>query len=127
MPGACQQVGEQLADLVVEAAGEPSSINLAPSLVKQYGNLLYFGIPRAQTIDFDFRTFFSKYAHTISNSGTAREPGHKSTKQALQMIAAGEIDVESLITHSFPFDRVMDAYEMAYKRSDDCIKILVEV
>lgn len=119
--------GGELADIVVEAAGEPSSINLAPYLVKQYGQLLYFGIPRAQTIPFDFRNFFSKYAHTITNSGAAREPGHTSTKQALQMLAAGEIDVESLITHSFPFERVMDAYEMAYKRSDDCIKILVEV
>ncbi len=119
--------GGQLADVVIEAAGEPSSINLAPSLVKRYGHLLYFGIPRAQTIEFDFRTFFSKYAHTMSNSGTAFEPGHTSTKQALQMIAAGEIDVEALITHTFPFARVMDAYEMAYKRSGDCIKILVEV
>lgn len=119
--------GGQLADLVVEAAGEPSSINLAPYLVKQYGHILYFGIPRAQKIEFDFRVFFSKYAHTITNSGAAREPGHTSTHQALQMIASGEIDVEGLITHTFPFERVMDAYEMAYKRSDDCIKILVEV
>ncbi len=43
------------------------------------------------------------------------------------MIASGEIDVEPLITHTFPFERVMDAYEMAYNRGDNCIKILVEV
>lgn len=119
--------GGQMVDLVVEAAGEPSSINLAPYLMKQYGHLLYFGIPRALTIEFDFRVFFSKYGHTITNSGAAREPGHTSTKQALQLLAAGEIDVEPLLTHTFPFERVMDAYEMAYKRTDDCIKILVEV
>ena len=35
-----------LADVVVEAAGEPGSINLAIDLVKRYGNLFYFGIPR---------------------------------------------------------------------------------
>lgn len=117
----------ELADVVVEAAGEPASINLAPALVKTYGHLLYFGIPRASTIAFDFELFFSKYCHTITNSGAAFEPGHTSTKQALAMIASGEIDVEPLITHTFPFDRVLDAYEMAHTRSDNCIKILVEL
>jgi len=117
----------ELADVVVEAAGEPASINLAPALVKTYGHLLYFGIPRASTIAFDFELFFSKYCHTITNSGAAFEPGHTSTKQALGMIASGEIDVEPLITHTFPFDRVLDAYEMAHTRSDNCIKILVEL
>jgi L-iditol 2-dehydrogenase len=116
-----------LADVVIEAAGEPSSINLAPHLVKTYGHLLYFGIPRAQTFPFDFGVFFDKYCHTISNSGAAFEPDHLSTKQALQMIASGEIDVEPLITHTFPFHRVMDAYELAHTRGDDCIKILVEI
>lgn len=117
----------ELADVVVEAAGEPASINLAPALVKRYGHLLYFGIPRAQTIQFDFGTFFDKYCHTITNSGAAFEPGHTSTKQALAMIASGEIDVEPLITHTFAFERVLDAYEMAHTRSDNCIKILVEL
>lgn len=117
----------ELADVVIEAAGEPSSINLAPHLVKPYGHLLYFGIPRAQTFAFDFGVFFSKYCHTISNSGAAFEPDHRSTKQALAMIATGEIDVEPLITHTFPFTRVMDAYELAHSRGDNCIKIVVEI
>lgn len=117
----------ELADVVVEAAGEPSSINLAPHLVKPYGHLLYFGIPRASTIAFDFETFFSKYCHTITNSGAAFEPDHLSTKQALVMIASGEIDVEPLITHTFPFERVLDAYALAHTRGDNCIKILVEI
>lgn len=116
-----------LADVVIEAAGEPSSINLAPHLVKTYGHLLYFGIPRAQTIQFDFGVLFDKYCHTISNSGAAFEPDHLSTKQALQIIASGEIDVEPLITHTFPFERVLDAYELAHTRGDNCIKILVEI
>jgi L-iditol 2-dehydrogenase len=117
----------ELADVVVEAAGEPDSINLAPALVKPYGHLLYFGIPRAAIIAFNFELFFSKYCHTISNSGAAFEPDQLSTKQALDLIASGEIDVEPLITHTFPFERVMDAYELAHTRGDNCIKILVEM
>lgn len=116
-----------LADVVIEAAGESSSINLAPQLVRKHGHLLYFGIPRTRTFAFDFGVFFDKFCNTVSNSGTAFEPDHLSTKQALQMIASGDIDVEPLITHTFPFGRVMDAYELARTRGDSCIKILVEV
>lgn len=116
-----------MADLVVEAAGEPSSINLAAHLVKQHGHLLYFGIPRAPVIQFDFQVFFSKYCRAVSISGTASEPGLASTKQALDMITCGEINVEPLITHTFPFTKVMDAYNMAHQRSDNCIKILVQL
>ncbi len=116
-----------LADVVIEAAGQPSAINLAPSLVKKYGHLLYFGGTREKTFAFNFGALFEKWCTTITNSGTAFEADHLSTKQALQMIASGEIDVEPLITHTFPFERVMDAYEMAYNRGDNCIKILVEV
>jgi threonine dehydrogenase-like Zn-dependent dehydrogenase len=43
------------------------------------------------------------------------------------MIASGEIDVEPLITHTFPFDRVLDADEMVHTRSDNCSKIVVEL
>ncbi|MBX3011562.1 MAG: zinc-binding dehydrogenase [Caldilineaceae bacterium] len=117
----------QLADIVIEAAGDPAAINLVPHLVKRYGHILYFGMPRAQTFPFDFGALYTKYCHTISNSGTAFEPGHLSTRQALQLIASGEIDVELLLTHRFPFDRVMDAYALAHARGDNCIKILVEI
>ncbi len=116
-----------LVDVVIEAAGEPSSINLAPHLVKNYGHLLYFGGPRANTFAFDFGVLYRKYCHTISNSGAAFERDHLSTKQALHMIASGDIDVEPLITHTFPFARVMDAYDMACNRSDNCIKVMVEI
>lgn len=43
------------------------------------------------------------------------------------MIANGEIDVEPLITHTFSFADVMAAYEMAHKRADNCIKIVVKI
>ena len=117
--------GQNMADLVVEAAGEVSSINLAPHLVKQHGDLIYFGIPRAPIIPFEFQVLFRKYCRTTTISGAVYEPNLASTRQAISMIASGEIDVAPLITHTFPFHNVMDAYTMARNRSDNCIKIIV--
>ena len=117
----------RLVDLVVEAAGESDAINLAPKLVKVYGQLLFFGVPRLRTFSFDFYTFFRKYCHTNSISGTAKEPGRVSVRSALNVIADGEIDVSSMITHRFPFEQVREAYELVRTRTDGVIKVIIEM
>jgi threonine dehydrogenase-like Zn-dependent dehydrogenase len=117
----------QLVDLVVEAAGESDAINLTPKLVKTYGHLLFFGVPRLRTFPFDFYTFFRKYCSTASISGTAKEPGRVSVRSALNIIAAGKIDVRPMITHRFPFEQVREAYELAKTRRDGVIKVVIEM
>jgi threonine dehydrogenase-like Zn-dependent dehydrogenase len=52
--------GGELADVVVEAAGDIPAINLAIDLVRKGGDILYFGYPRGQTIPFNFDVLFHK-------------------------------------------------------------------
>ena len=59
----------QLADVVIEAAGEAETINLALALVKTSGHILFFGIPRAYDFAFDYETFFRKYCYSTSIAG----------------------------------------------------------
>lgn len=117
----------ELADLVIEAAGEVDAIRLAPQLVKVGGHLHFFGVPRAQTFEFDFDALFRKYCHTTSVAGTASEPGRSSVGQALAMIVGREIDVAPLLTHRLPFDRVLEGYELARTCEDDAIKVVIEM
>jgi len=117
----------RLADIVIEAAGEVEAIRLAPRLARVGGHLHYFGIPRAQTFEFDFDAFFRKYLHTTSLAGTAREPGRRSVRQAIAMIAEGLVDVSPLITHRWPFERAVEAYELARTCGDRCIKIVIQM
>ena len=116
-----------LADVVVEAAGEPDAINLAHELVKPHGALLYFGIPQKRTMAFDFRRFFDKYCLTRTISGTWREPGHVSTRMAIDLIDRGEIDVSHVPTHRYPLAEVTAAYEVQRTRADGAIKIVIEM
>jgi threonine dehydrogenase-like Zn-dependent dehydrogenase len=116
-----------LADVVIEAAGDVDAINLAAHLMKPGGHIHFFGIPRGSVIEFDFRTFFSKYGNTSSQSGTAFEPGHTSTRLALDMIAQGVVDVSPMLTHRFPFSRVMDGYTLARTLDDGVIKTVIEM
>ena len=117
----------QLADVVIEAAGEAESINLAYNLIKIDGDVLYFGVPRAEQIMVDFATFFWKYPRVKAVCGAQREPGQTSTKLALDLIAGGEIDVGPILTHSFPFDQVMEAYELQNTLDEGAIKIVIEM
>jgi len=119
--------GGQMADVVIEAAGEESSINLAPALVKTYGHILFFGIPRAYGFAFDYEMFFRKYCTTTSIAGAGFEPGLKSTRAALDLVASGAIDVSPLLTHRLPFDRVQQGYQLARDRNDGAVKIVIEM
>jgi threonine dehydrogenase-like Zn-dependent dehydrogenase len=45
----------------------------------------------------------------------------------MELIASGAIDVSKLTTHRFPFQEVMEAYEMHRTCGDNCLKILIEM
>jgi NADPH:quinone reductase len=119
--------GGRLCDVVIEAAGDIDAIRLAPQLVRQFGRLHFFGVPRGSRFEFDFETFYRKYCLTQCLAGAGNEPGRTSIRQALDMIASGDIDVRPAITHHLPFERVLEGYEMAYTGADGCIKIVIDM
>ena len=116
-----------LADVVIEAAGEPSTFNLAYQLVKRDGDILYFGVPRAKTIEFDYETFFWKFPRVKTICEAQREENQASTRFALDLLARGEVDPSPILTHRFPFDQVADAYELQRIRDEGAIKIVVDI
>ena len=119
------QFGGQLPDLVVEAAGEVDSINLSTELVRKFGDILFFGYPRAQEFSFRFDELYHKCCRATTIVGASNEPGVKSMHEAVQLVANGEACAESLITHRVSFDNAIDAYEMHRTRADGAVKIVV--
>ena len=119
--------GGELADVVIEAAGERETINLAYKLVRQHGDLVYFGIPHVTEMNFNFGEFFRKFPRVKAISGAMSDPGQGVTHQALDFIARGEIDVSHILTHRFSFDQVIDAYEVAYTRDEGSVKVVIEM
>src|SRR4029079_1664144 len=119
--------GGELADVVVEAAGDVSAINLAIDLGRKGGDILYFGYPRGQTIPFNFDVLFHKCCRAQTIVGATVEPNQASTRKAIDLIATHQIDVSQLITHRIPFANVVDAYELHRTRGDTCLKIVIEM
>ncbi|MCA9190000.1 MAG: zinc-binding dehydrogenase [Pirellulaceae bacterium] len=123
----CDANGGELPDIVIEAAGEIESINLAPRLVKKFGQVLYFGYPRSQEFTFNYDELFHKCCHATTIVGAAEESRQVSTRIAINTIASGAIDVSPMLTHTFPFREVHDAYEAHRTHADGAVKIVVEM
>lgn len=47
-------------------------------------------------------------------------------EETLKLIAEGKINTEPLITHTYPLDRIEEAYELFEKKQDGAIKVAVE-
>ncbi|MEM7344563.1 MAG: zinc-binding dehydrogenase [Chloroflexota bacterium] len=119
--------GGHLADVVVEAAGESTSINLAIELTKADGFLLQFGVPHETTFPLNYGALFEKCITLKAIVGAYDEPKHTSTLMALELIAKGEVDVAPLLTHTFPFEQVLEAYELQGTKDEGNIKIVIQM
>ena len=119
--------GGELAEIVVEAAGTQSSINLSFQLAREYtGFILQFGVPR-EALKIDYYTMFTKCLNIRSIEHANSEKGHSSTKKAMEMISSGIINTKPILTHRLPFKNVNQAYELHRTGSDDCHKIVIEI
>ena len=113
--------GGRRADLVVEVVGKAETLNLAMQLLKRNGTLLAFGLPHKHNYDFAFHEFFWNEGRLICSLG----PTVDDFRVAVDMIATGVIDVEPLLTHSFPFSQAQEAFTVFADRADGVIKVVL--
>ena len=115
--------GGAMADLVVEAAGTPDAVNLAPRLAHPGGRILFFGLPKQDVFPVDFYTLFRAQCRIGSVSGAAAEPGKRSFRLALDLVVRGAVEVAGLVSHVLPLQEVARAYELARSRADGALKV----
>ncbi len=116
--------GGAMADIVVEAVGHAdTALNLALSLVKRLGQLLYFGVP-PETIDgVAWREAFIRNTtiHTSVNPDFSRD-----FPLAMRWLAEGRIDLSPLVTHTYPLSQIQTAFETFRDRREGAQKVVVE-
>ena len=119
--------GGELPDVVIEAAGEEESIRLAVEIARENGFILYFGVPRFETMNFPIFDYFWKSLTARSNVSTIKEPNHASTRQALEWISDGTAPAADMITHTFKFEDVVEAYELHRIQDEGAVKIVIDM
>ena len=109
-------------DAVFECAGEQETLDQAVELLKPGGTLVIVGIPELDRVSFDPHAL---RRHELDIRNVRRQ--NRCMAPASEMIAAGEVDVEPLITHRFRLEESARAFDLVTARADGVIKALIEV
>jgi L-iditol 2-dehydrogenase len=109
-------------DIAFECCGKQSAVDEAVELLKPGGKLMLVGIPEAERTSVIICHARRKEL-TIQNVRRQNE----CVEPALEMIAAGRVRIDSMMTHHYPLDRTAEAFEIVAGYADGVIKAMIHV
>jgi L-iditol 2-dehydrogenase len=108
------------ADLVVESSGAPGAINMAIHMAKRMGKILMLGLPEEEvSVDLNQLGQENKSIHTVRGEGWAN------CGRAVSLAGSGRVNLKRLVTHSFVFDQISEAFKTFVERIGGAIKVTV--
>ena len=108
-------------DVVLEAAGTPSAVQMALQHVAPGGRVALLGVP-TEPVEIDIGALAT---HDITIKGVLNGPGQY--PHGLAAIASGEVKPELLIDRVYPFDDIEAAVARSKEPSRERPKVLVQV
>lgn len=109
------------ADLICETTGAPGIIEETADLAANGGRIILYGLPEESAeIRYPVKTVIMKQlgVHGVENNPFVWEP-------LVRMVAAGRINLKDMVTHTFPLDRISEAFALLEDKTGDPIKIVV--
>lgn len=117
--------GGEGVDVAIEALGLQATFENALRSLKPGGTLSSLGVYSGKlTIPLD------SFAAGLGNHKivTTLCPGGKERmRRLLALISEGRLDLTPLLSHTFPLDRITEAYELFGGRKDNVLKVAIEV
>lgn len=114
--------GGRLADVVILSAGALSAARTALLGAERGGTILFFAVPKpGETVDVDFNPFWRDDITIKTCYGAAPQD----SRQALELIRSGVVNVDDLVTHRFGIDAIGEAF-LTGARPDGCLKVIIE-
>jgi threonine dehydrogenase-like Zn-dependent dehydrogenase len=112
-------------DVVVEAAGAQETLDLASRLTRVRGTLVVAGYHQDGPRQVDMQLWNWRGLDVVN--AHEREPAVylDGIRAAIDATRAGRIDLDRLVTHRFPLDRLGDALDAATTRPDGFLKAVV--
>ena len=109
-------------DVAFEAAGAPETPRHAAALARPGGKVIVAGIPSDDTMTFT-ASITRRKGLTIK---LVRRMKH-TYPRAIQLAQSGLVDVRSLVTHTFPLERIAKAFEMVAAYDDGVLRAVIQV
>ena len=108
--------------VVFDATGNVKSMTDSFNYVAHGGKLIYVGLVKSN-ITFSDPDFHKKELTLMGSRNAARED----FDYVMEAVKAGEVDIESYITHRSNFDDMIDQYESWLKPESKVIKAVVKL
>jgi len=111
----------ELLDVVFECCGQQDAIDQAVKLLKPGGKLMIIGIPE-----------FDRWSIPVDESRRKElciqhvRRQNEAVQPALDMMASGEISVEPMVTHRFPFENAKEAFDLVAAYGDGVMKAMID-
>ena len=126
----------RMADVVLEVTGAPDLIPQELDLLREQGRLVLIGASRGAGTFINFHDVCTRWSRTIVGAHYFSHPQNddpglpwtplRHARLFFQLIASGELDLASMVTHRFPHERAADAYELLRTRRDEAMGVLLE-
>jgi 3-hydroxyethyl bacteriochlorophyllide a dehydrogenase len=117
-----EALGGEKVNVLIEATGSMTALSGALPLLMNQGRVLLLGY--YEHIDIPYAPVFMREAQIL----VAREwvfGNDGDLPYTRDLIASGELDIEGLLTHRVPVDRIQAAYRLALE-DPSCLKVVVE-
>ncbi|BER92567.1 zinc-binding dehydrogenase [Atrimonas thermophila] len=108
------------ADVVFDAAGAVSSLDMAFDLVKAGGKVVMVAFYKDP-----ITVHMSRAVKRHIQLYTVRGEGRRNVGRALSLMAQGKIDLRPLITHRFPLAQINQAFDVFINRIDGALKVII--
>ncbi|RLG82065.1 MAG: hypothetical protein DRO40_08525 [Thermoprotei archaeon] len=116
------RIGEEVFDMVFEAAGSWQAVKTAIKFVKKGGRIIIVGLSHLKPMeDIGLMSITTKELDVLGSYGyTAFE-----FQKAVRLLS--RLPMKEMITHIFPLSRAKDAFELLSQRKEPVLKVLLEL
>lgn len=105
---------------VVEASGDPNSLNLATDMLKRGGKVCLVGFPEKQA-SVDLAKLIRQHISVFGIRGEGRSATHR----VAALVAQKRFDPKLIHTHTFPLEEMPTGFRYSKDRIEDAIKVVV--
>ena len=108
-------------DVAIVATSSLKALEDAIDMVRKGGAVMMFGVPsKGAMMNLDMGKVYSKEITLV----TSYAASDSDTREALELVESGALDVKRLVTHTYPISDTQKAFEHA-KSGDDAMKIII--
>jgi threonine dehydrogenase-like Zn-dependent dehydrogenase len=112
-------------DVVVEAAGTQAALDTASGLVAPGGRLVVAGFHQDGPRTIDLQSWNWRGIDVVNAHERDPQVVVRGLREAVELARTGVLDVDGLVTHRLPLDRLDEAFELARTRPAGFLKAVV--